>query len=234
MSTGVLHSFYCSKEWLQFRIMIIQERSKNGCFCEECGGLILSADDIHIHHTPVELTEQNYKNKLISLNPDNVKMIHKECHDKIHGRFCKGAKKKERGIYIVCGPPMAGKSTYVNHYMTTGDLMVDMDRIYQAISYKEEFDKPENLKYNAFAIRNLLIDNIKTRYGDYKSAWIIGGYPNKVEREQLAYRLGAEIVLIEVPQEECIKRLDNCMDFRRSHKHEWKNYIEDWFFRFSK
>lgn len=234
MSVGALHSFYCSKEWQEFRQMIIQDRSKDGVICEECKQFIFSATDIHIHHTPIELTEQNYKDKTISLNPDNVKMIHKACHDKAHGRFCKGAKKKERGIYLVAGAPMSGKSSYVRQNMTTGDLVIDMDKLYQAISYQEQYNKPDNLKYNVFAVKNLLLDNIKTRYGDFKSAWIVGGYPNKVEREQLAQRLGAEIILLEVSKEECIRRLDNCLDYRQSHKKEWINYIEEWFFRFSK
>lgn len=233
MSSGVLHNFYCSKEWLEFRAMIIQDRSKDGCFCEECGELILSSDEIHVHHT-TELTEQNYKDKTISLNPEKVKMVSKRCHDKIHGRFCKGAKRKERGIYIVCGPPLSGKSAYVEQNMSTGDIVVDIDRLFQAISLKEEHNKPDNLKYNVFAIKNLLIDNIKTRYGGFKSAWVIGGYPNKVEREQLAKSLGAEIILIEITKEECIRRLECCLDFRGNHKKDYLEYIDEWFFRFSK
>lgn len=233
MSSGVLHNFYCSKEWIRFREMIIQDRSREGFVCEECKGLIFSVSDIHIHHI-TELTEQNYQNKLISLNPDNVMMVHKVCHDKIHSRFCSGARKKERGIYIVCGPPLAGKHTYVEHNITTGDMVIDMDRLFEAISFKEKYNKPDNLKYNVFGIKNLLIDNVKTRYGDFKNAWIIGGYPNKVEREQLANKLGAEIVLLEVPKEECLKRLESTFDYRHSHFKEWSQYIEEWFFYFSK
>lgn len=234
MSQGALHKFYCSKEWADFRQMIIQDRSKDGVICEECGEIILDASQIHIHHI-IELTEHNYKNKMISLNPQNVKMVSKECHDRIHKRFSKGAVvKKNRGIYLVCGPPMAGKRTFVKQQMETGDIVVDMDKLYQAVSYLEEYNKPDNLRFNVFAIRNLLIDNIRTRYGNFKSAWVIGGYPNKVERDQLAYKLGAEIILLEVSKMECIARLDSCMGYRSIHKGEWKRYIEEWFERFSK
>lgn len=233
MSEGVLHKFYCSKAWKEFRNRIIQERSKEGVKCEECKEYIFNSEEIHIHHTPIELTEQNYTDVMISLNPDNVKLVCKKCHDKAHNRFCSGHKKKERGIYIVCGPPMAGKTTYVLQNMAAGDLVVDMDKLYAAVSLRELYDKPECLKYNVFAIKNTIINQIKTRYGNFKNAWIIGGYANKVERERLAYELGAEIVLLNLEKEECIRRLDNCMDYRQVHKREWKEYIEKWYENYS-
>lgn len=234
MSTGVLHRFYCSKEWRTFRELIIDTRSKNGVICEDCGKTILQMNDIHIHHTPIELTEANYMDRMISLNPDNVKMICKDCHDKAHDRFCGKRKKKERGIYIVCGPPMAGKTSYVMENMTAGDLVIDMDKIYAALSLRELYDKPDNLKYNVFAIKNMLVEHIKTRYGNFRSGWIIGGYPNKVERERLAYELGAEVVSLVITKDECYSRLESCKDYRGQHKGEWKKYIDEWFENYSK
>lgn len=233
MSEGVLHKFYCSKEWRNFREAIIQERSKEGIKCEICKRYIFKSEEIHIHHTPIELTEQNYKDKTISLNPDNVKLTCKACHDKEHNRFCGGHKKKENGIYIVCGPPMAGKTTYVKQNMAAGDIVLDMDKLYAAVSFLDMYDKPDNLKYNVFAIKNLIVNQIKTRYGNFKNAWIIGGYANRVERERIAYDLGAEIILIDATKEECMKRLECCGDYRQSHRGEWAGYVEKWFENFS-
>ena len=34
-------------------------------------------------------------------------------------------------------------------------------------------------------------------------------------------------------KEECIRRLDNCMDYRQVHKREWKEYIEKWYENYS-
>ena len=233
MSEGVLHRFYCSKEWKNFREMIIQDRSKDGVKCEECRRFIFKGEEIHIHHTPVELTEKNYKDKMVSLNPDNVKMICRGCHDKAHNRFCGGHKRRERAVYIVCGPPMAGKTTYVRQNMESGDIVVDMDKLYEAVSLCETYNKPECLKYNVFAIKNAVLNQIKTRYGGFKNAWVVGGYANKVEREKLAVDLGAEIVLIDITKEECMKSLEHCMDYRQKHKSEWKQYIDRWFEEYS-
>jgi hypothetical protein len=124
---------------------------------------------------------------------------------------------------------MSGKKRYVMDNMEDGDIVVDMDRLYQAISLKPMYDKPNNLRFNVFSIRNTLIDNIKTRYGSFRTAWIIGGYADKYQREQLARDLGSELIFIEADKEDCIYRLDYCNDYREDHKEEWKGYIEKWF-----
>ena len=74
----------------------------------------------------------------------------------------------------------------------------------------------------------MLIDNIKTRYGKWNNAWVIGGYADKYKREKLAEDLGAELVFVEVSKDECLRRLEQDED-RRYRKDEWKKYIEKWF-----
>ena len=220
--------FYNSSEWQKFRLYIIAERSQEHdgqIICEYCGKAISSSGDAEIDHIK-ELSIENVNDYNISLNPDNVKISCHRCHDRKHERFGTHA---ERNIYIVYGPPFAGKKSYVKENMRRGDLIVDMDRIYSAISFFNLYDKPEVLKYNAFAIKNLLIDNIKTRYGKFRNAWIIGGYANKHDREHLAEDLGAKLIFINATKEECLKRLDNINDVRKYMKNEWGGYIEKWF-----
>lgn len=233
MSTGVLKKFYNSKPWLLFRQQIILSRRKNGkVICEKCGKTIVVSKHIQVHHLE-ELTEDNYTDVSISLNPDNVEVWCHNCHNKHHNRFCGGGhKRREKAVYIVCGPPLSGKSSYVIEHMERGDIVVDMDKLYEAVSFLDKYDKPDNLKYNVFSIRNHIIDNIRTRYGGFRTAWIVGGYPNKVEREKLASDLGAQIILIKATKEECINRLDTCNDYRQDNKDEWKEYIIKWFDNF--
>jgi hypothetical protein len=109
-----------------------------------------------------------------------------------------------------------------------GDIVVDMDRLYSAISYMDIYDKPDSIKRNVFAVRDTLIDNIKTRTGKWVSAWVIGGYPEKYKREQLADELGAELIYIEATRDECIERLMADED-RRQRRVEWEGYIDKWF-----
>lgn len=229
MSTGVLHTFYCSNQWKLFREGIILTR---GTICQRCGKHIFESGDIQIHHTPIELTGQNYKDVNISLNPDNVELICSTCHNKEHDRWC-GAKKRHKGIFIVYGAPLSGKKTFVKENMNRGDLVIDIDELYSAISFMDIYDKPDNLKNNVFAIKNLLIDNIKTRYGNFNSAWIIGGYPLVAERQRLELELGAETILIRCTKDECLRRLDVCRGYRQDNKTEWKRYISEWFDKFT-
>lgn len=229
MSKGVLKKFYNSSEWGVFRQNILLERSNDdGIYCERCGKKIVISRHIQLHHIE-ELTEDNYKDVNISLNPDNVEMLCQTCHNIHHGRYHGGARRKEKAVYIIYGPPMSGKSSYVIENMEEGDLVVDMDRLFQAISLNPLYKKPDSLRFNVFAIRNLLIDNIKTRYGSFRTAWIIGGYPNKFDRERLASELGAELVYIKADKDDCIYRLDYTNDYRQKNKEEWIGYINKWF-----
>ncbi|SDL20065.1 HNH endonuclease family protein [Natronincola ferrireducens] len=222
---AILKSFYASEKWQKFRMAIINER---GLKCEYCNEFVIRPAELTLHHSKIELTPENVHDVSISLNPDNVMVVHHDCHNKIHKRF---GYKPERGVYIVYGPPLSGKSSYVEEYMARGDLIIDMDRLYAAVSLLPAYDKPDNLLNNVRAMHNALIDNIKTRYGKWNSAWIIGGYADKYKREKLANDLGAELIFCNVSKEECISRLE-VDEERKYRKDEWKSYIDKWFERF--
>ena len=221
---SVLQTFYASNVYRNFRAVLIAER---GLKCEHCGKVVANSRQLTLHHE-IELTPDNVKDAVISLNPALAKLVHHACHNDIHKRF--GAK-CNRGVYLVYGPPMAGKSTFVREQMMRGDIVVDMNRLFEAVSMQPSYDKSENLFSNVAGIHALLIDNIKTRMGKWGDAWIIGGYPEKFKRERTADELGAELVYIEASKDECIARL--VADQQRQHvQKEWRGYIDKWFERF--
>lgn len=202
--------------------------SERGNRCEKCGRIIGRPFDIHGHHKK-ELTPENIQDAMIALNPDNVILICRSCHDQEHNRF---GHKPGRNIYIVFGPPLAGKTSYVQEYMRRGDLVIDMDRLYKAVSMLASYDKPDSLLVNVRAVHSLLIDNIKTRYGKWNNAWVIGGYADRYKRDKLAEELGAELVFCDVSKEECLRRLEADKG-RRYRKDEWQGYIEKWFYSYT-
>lgn len=218
--------FYNSGEWKTTRLAVIADRINK---CEECGKVIIKDKDLHVHHV-IELTLLNLNDYNISLNPNNLKILCKDCHDKVHKRF--KYKTRDKGIYIVYGAPCSGKCTYVLDNKRDNDLVVDIDRLYEAVTMLPRYYKPDSLKFNIFAIKNTLIDNIKVRYGSFNSAWVIGGYANKFDREKLAKDLGAELIYINSDKEECIRRLESCLDYRKNNKTEWIGYINKWFEEF--
>ena len=233
----LLKKFYASDEWIAFRMYIITERAKRdgGPTCEYCKKRVAHSRELTVHHK-IELTPENVRDANISLNPDNVMVIHHHpCHNKIHNRFGFGVFKKtyEHNVYLVYGPPLSGKSTFVWDNMEHGDLVVDMDRLYVAVTMLPVYDKPNELLPVIRGVHSLLIDNIKTRYGKWQNAFIVGGYADKYKREKIIAELGADPVFCDVPKEECMRRLDTD-ELRSQRREEWATYIERWFEQYTK
>lgn len=211
-----LDNFYKSKEWEALIEQLKLERVKNGeVICEYCCKPIVKKYDCIAHHK-IELTEANVNNYDISLNSDNIMLIHHRCHNKIHERFG-GFKQK---VFIVYGSPCSGKTTWVNDVAYDDDLILDIDKIWEAICTGNRERKSKRLNANVFGLRDALIDMVKTRTGMWRNAYIIGGYPLASDRERLASMLGAELIFIDEEKDVCLNRAPN---------EQWKQFIEDWF-----
>lgn len=225
--SGVPESFYASREWRDFRFNIIAER---GLVCEHCNKLISRAREAHVHHI-IELTAENYKDALIALNPENVMVVHRGCHNALHDRFG-NEKYRNKEVYIVYGMPLSGKTSFVEERKGRMDIVLDMDKLYKAITLLPDYDKPDNLFTIVRGVYNQLLDNVKTRTGRWHKAWVIGGYPDKYRREKLANDLGAELIFIECTREEAIERLKAC-EYRKDKAEEYTGYIDKWIERYT-
>lgn len=215
-----LDRFYKSKQWEklieQLKIDRINEQGQ--LICEYCGKPITKKYDCIAHHE-IELTEDNVNDYAISLNPSNIKLIHFKCHNRIHQRF-EGFKQK---VYLVYGSPCSGKSTWVKEVANPDDLILDIDCIWECVSVSDKYHKPARLKTNVFGIRDCIIDQIRTRSGLWRNAYVIGGYPLRTDRDRLCNLLNAEPIFIDTTKEECLSRAAN---------EEWKEFIQDWFENF--
>lgn len=216
---AVLQNFYVSKTWRNFRTYLIIKR---GCKCSVCSKVFADTSKLVAHHK-LELTADNITNPAITLNEDVIAVDCIDCHNKESNRFST----KTHDVYIIYGSPCSGKNTALLDMMRRGDLIMDIDRLWEAVTLCPRYDKPNNVRFNVFALKNLIIDNIKTRFGSWNNAYIIGGYPEKAEREALATELGATLIYCESTKEECITRL--MADASRvSVRSEWERYISDW------
>lgn len=196
---------------------MIERANDNGfIICARCGKPITRAYDCIGHHV-IELTEDNVNDYSISLNPNNVELIHHRCHNIEHKRF-EGLNRRE--VWIVYGAPCAGKTTWVREVAAKDDLIVDIDKLWEAVCLSSRYEKPNRLKSNVFGLRDCLIDQIKTRKGYWSSAYIIGGYPLKAERDRLCSLLGALPVFIDEPLKTCLNRAQT---------DEWREYVHNWF-----
>ena len=209
--------FYHSRKWEKFVANLKMQRvAEDGVlYCEDCGKPITKAYDCIGHHE-IELTEDNVNDWTVSLNPDNVKLIHFKCHNIRHDRFTSGIWKQQ--VFLVYGSPRAGKTTFVREHAGKNDLIVDVDRIWEAVTLTGE--KRKTMLPNVLKIRDELISEISMRYGRWTRAYIIGGYPLQPERERIADLVGARIIYIDTDRETCLSRA-------RSEDEE--EIIERWF-----
>lgn len=222
-----LGDFYRSREWYKLMQVIKAERinERGELICEHCEKPIVKAYDCIGHHV-IELTENNVDDVAIALNPDNIMLVHHRCHNKIHNKLGYS----DRKIYLVYGSPLSGKSTFVKENMDEGDLVIDINNIWQCISNCDRYVKPNRLRSNVFQLRDTMLDMVRVRNGKWLNAWIVGGYPMKNERERLCKSLKAREIFIDTPKDECIKRLYENPNGRDID--EWVKYIEDWWQKF--
>lgn len=221
--------FYRSDKWERFReIVIAQRQNERGeIICAHCGKPITAAYDCVAHHK-IELTDNNVDDYRISLNPELIELIHFKCHNREHNRF---SGKFIQKVYLVYGSPCSGKSSWVESVALEDDLILDIDKIWDALCiagrYKKQSGKYNNrVKANVFAVRDSILEQIKIRKGFWRNAYIIGGYPLRTERDRLCEMLRAEPIFINTPREECLKRCE------AERPEAWKDYINNWFAEF--
>ncbi len=225
-----LSQFYTSGEWRKFREIVIAERvnKKDGVLYDEYSGKpLLKSYDIILHHK-TELTMQNVNDRSISLNPDNIMIVSIKSHNEIHNRFGGRVKSWQRKVYYVYGAPCSGKSSFVRDNMQAGDLVLDIDRIWSALSGQPEYIKPNGLKDIVFNVRNAVLDSIKTRAGSWQTAYVIEGGAYLGDRMRRIETLGAEGIHIDTPKDECIRRLASD-ESRQAVQAQWIDYINTWF-----
>ena len=224
---NTLSEFYTSKEWLDFRAVLIEQRKHPDGFVydEVTGKRIVKAYDIILHHK-IELTLENVNDANITLNPENIQIVSFKTHNAIHNRFGRWT----RHIYLVYGCPLAGKKTYVQECAGIHDLIIDIDKIYSCISNNPPYIKSGRLYDNMRTVYDALLGDVKRKNGKWINAFIIGGFPFKGERERTAAEYGAELIYIDCTQEEAQARLQAAQDGRD--KVEYSKYISTWFTRY--
>lgn len=194
-----LSQFYNSDAWKRLRAQLITERTNptDGIlYCQHSGKPMLQSYDIVAHHVK-PLTLQNVNDYAISLNPENILLVSQRAHNEIHARFGHCVQRK---VYIIHGAPCSGKSSFVDGIKGNSDLVVDIDSLWEAVTGKRYY-KPPALKANVFAMRDALLETVKTRAGNWERCFIIEGLPYRAERDRRRDVYGAELIHIDTDME---------------------------------
>jgi hypothetical protein len=110
-------------------------------------------------------------------------------------------------LTIVCGPPCAGKTTYIDANAGPFDTIIDLDVIARELSptYRHWEGQLFGALFNqAIRVRNQMLGSLSTKRGG--RAWFIVSAPTKEEREWWQGKLGCEVLLLNPGADECRRR----------------------------
>lgn len=113
-------------------------------------------------------------------------------------------------VRMVCGPPAAGKSTYVRAHARPDDIVIDLDTIAKARGIGRE--RPPGVVRELLQERNACLAALASEPRE-RVAWVILGAPSKSLREWWRINLGASpadvIVLVPTRAELRCRILDD-------------------------
>ncbi len=139
---------------------------------------------------------------------DNLQPICHACHEaktRTERRGVHAVATPVTPVTVVCGPPGSGKTTYVRERAKWGDLIVDLDTIWSALTGLPLYDKPDPLLPFVVSCRDAIYERL-SRANDVRQAWIITGGAKAHDRAAWRQR-GAQVIVIETQATVCIARI---------------------------
>lgn len=110
-------------------------------------------------------------------------------------------------VYLIYGSPCSGKSTYIKEHLKDGDLVCDVDLIYEAISNHEAHDADLDVHEVALQLKSALLDIIHDRQGNWQNAYVVSIANTKEKLQADKERVNAdECIFIDTPYEVCMER----------------------------
>jgi AAA domain-containing protein/HNH endonuclease len=133
-------------------------------------------------------------------------------------------------LTIVCGPPGAGKSTYVREHATPADLVVDLDEIRSELSGQPLYAAGPETLVPAILERNRRLQGLAVG-AEAAAAWFVVGAPSRRERDHWRRLRPHRVVMLATSPEECRRRL--AADARRGGcRSELERAVDEWWRRF--
>lgn len=149
------------------------------------------------------------------------------CNRTAADRYCADCQRERTQVVAVVGPPGSGKTAYVLEHAQRGDLIVDVDLLFMALSGLEMYEKPYALLPFVLAAQAAVIAQIGQHA--LERAWIIS--TRMTQRDIAVFRrdFGADVWVMKTPAEECKRRI--LQDERRpmSERMDGCRRVDEWF-----
>lgn len=130
-------------------------------------------------------------------------------------------------VTLICGPPAAGKTTWVNARKRTGDTVIDLDDCKTRVGGRM-WDTDRRILRRAIAYRDAMLRALA--FARNGRAFVVIGGPTHEERDAWCAALGigpADVVILDTPADVCIERLRH--DPARAHAmHDLIGGVQRW------
>lgn len=207
---------YRTARWGRLRKMV---GSRDNWICRMCGETRPERSMHCDHIVPVEEGGDDAM--------DNLQTLCAPCHSKKTLRERGGMVGDRPCITLVCGPPGCGKTTFVAEHKLWGDLIVDLDAIASALSGLPSHEKPRGLMPFVWEARDAVLGKLARHP---VRAWIIATMPKLVERQRMAQRMGAQVIVLDVGVEECLRRIVE----RGGKADVWRPLVAGWWEKYER
>lgn len=204
------------REWQRLRLMVLRREP----LCRMCAqwGVIMPATDVDHIIPKREGGQDTFEN----LQP----LCHSHHSQKTATEKTGGTLGQRARVTVVAGPPGAGKTTYVRQQIKWGELVVDLDALFAALSGLDWYEKPAGILPFALAARDAVIAQLY-QASELQWAWVITSEAHQGRLQRLVSNLDAELVMLDVDASECIRRIAND-DRRKQNLDHWKSIVERW------
>ena len=236
--------WYSLAAWTRLRLDIL---TRDGFECRACQridptGRQLVADHIQPHRG----------DRARFWAPDNIQTLCKPCHDGAKQREERAAPAPPQGsgggrmarpdwfrksyvpVTLVCGAPGSGKSTWTSQARDAADLVVCFDEIagqlFAGGAPRAGVTLTPDQIADVLRRRNEMIADLmwSRAASKWPRAWIIAGEPRAEARNWWADVVGAQVVVLETPEEECRRRILADAEAGYARGHQALRQVTEW------